>query len=61
MTEPYLVSSVIAALAFFFVGAVKGRFVFEPWYKSGLETCIVGVAAACLAYFVGVILRGVVS
>ena len=61
MTEPYVVSSIIAAIAFFFVGAVKGRFVFEHWYWSGLETCIVGGAAASLAYFVGVILRGVVS
>jgi VIT1/CCC1 family predicted Fe2+/Mn2+ transporter len=59
--QPYVVSSLVAGLAFFLVGAIKGRFVLQPWYWAGAETCIVGGAAAALAYLIGLVLRGVVS
>lgn len=59
--QPFLVSAVVTAVSFFFVGAVKGRFVSQSWYTSGAETFIVGAAAAGLAYVVGTVLRGVVS
>ncbi len=56
--EPFLLSSIMTAAAFFFVGAIKSRFVDHPWYWSGLETLLVGGAAATLAYFVGMALGG---
>src|SRR5262245_45749049 len=36
--SPYTTSSVIAGLAFFIVGAIKGRFVGQNGYRAGAET-----------------------
>lgn len=59
-SRPFVVSSVLTGLAFFAVGAVKSRFVSDRWYRSGLETLLVGGTAALLAYGIGVLLGGVV-
>jgi VIT1/CCC1 family predicted Fe2+/Mn2+ transporter len=51
--QPFLVSSVMTGIAFFAVGAVKARFVAASWWRSGLESLLIGGAAAALAYAVG--------
>ena len=51
-------SSVLTGVAFFVVGAVKGRFVLHNPVWSGLETLGVGAVAAGMAYACGVLLSG---
>jgi len=61
LSRPFLWSSGMTGLTFFMVGALKGRFVGYRWFLSSLETLTVGGCAAGLAYFSGVLLRGLVG
>lgn len=56
--SPFFWSAALTLVSFFVVGAFKGRYVDHSWYKSGLETLLVGAVAAIIAFGVGVLLRG---
>lgn len=57
--NPFFWSTIITAFAFFIVGTLKSQFVQKKWYKSGLETLLIGGSAAALAYFVGLLLKNI--
>jgi VIT1/CCC1 family predicted Fe2+/Mn2+ transporter len=57
----FLPSIIMTGFTFFAIGALKSRYVAERWLQAGLETLAVGGVAAALAYFVGVLLQGLIS
>lgn len=59
LVNPFFVSAAMTAVAFFCVGALKGKFVGQRWFLSGIETLLVGGCAALLAYGVGAFLKGI--
>jgi VIT family. len=56
---PFVWSAVMTGIAFFVVGALKSRFVDQTWWRSAMETLLVGGLAAVLAYVTGAILQNV--
>ena len=53
-------SAAMTAVAFAAVGSMKSRFVDQTWWRSALETVVVGGIAATLAYATGAFLQTVV-
>ena len=52
-------SALMTGVAFAVVGAMKSRFVDQSWWRSALETLLVGGLAAALAYAAGALLQTV--
>lgn len=53
LTPAFTWSIAIAGLTFFGIGTIKSRWSLAPWWRSGLETLLIGGMAAWLAYIVG--------
>ncbi len=50
---------VMTAAVFFAIGSFKSRWSLASWWRSGLETLGIGLAAAAMAYAVGYLLKGI--
>ena len=55
------VASIAVAAVFFGIGSLKSIWSVLPWWRSGLETLLIGSVAAAVAYGVGHLLSRVVS
>ena len=53
MPNAFSVSAWMTMGVFFAIGCLKSRWSLAPWWRSGLETLIIGGVAAIIAYFVG--------
>ena len=58
--DAFFWSSLLTGVAFAVVGALKSRFVDQAWWRSALETVLVGGVAAALAYGAGALLESIV-
>jgi len=53
----FILSTFLAALMFFSIGAMKSRIFSKPVFRSGMSTLLTGGTAAALAFAVGYLLR----
>ena len=53
MEDAFRLSSVLTGIVFFAIGALKSVWSLVPWWRSGLETLLIGGVAALIAYGVG--------
>lgn len=58
VTNAFGYSTLLTGVVFFAIGSIKSRWSTMPWWRSGLETLLVGSAAAGLAYVIGALLGG---
>lgn len=57
LPDPFTLSIYATGVTFFTVGAIKARWSLAPWWRSGIETLVIGGVAALIAYFVGTLFR----
>jgi VIT1/CCC1 family predicted Fe2+/Mn2+ transporter len=56
---PVYLSTASTAVVFFIIGSVKSLWSLMPWWRSGLETLTIGIAAAALAFAAGMVVEHV--
>ncbi|WP_210093539.1 VIT1/CCC1 transporter family protein [Ruegeria sp. HKCCSP346] len=49
----FAISAWMTMAVFFAIGALKSRWSLAPWWRSGIETLLIGGLAALIAYLVG--------
>ena len=54
----FTIASLLTGAVFFAIGSVKSLWSIAGWFRSGLETLLIGAVAAALAYGAGVLLQG---
>jgi VIT1/CCC1 family predicted Fe2+/Mn2+ transporter len=54
-------STLMTGATFFSIGSLRSRWSPAPWWRAGIETFLIGITAAFLAYLVGALLSGLVS
>ncbi|MCP4181834.1 MAG: hypothetical protein GY761_00725 [Hyphomicrobiales bacterium] len=59
-SDVFVISLTMSGMVFFLIGAVKSRWALAPWWRSGIETFIIGMVAAGCAYLVGYLLSDIV-
>ena len=60
LAEPLIPAIVMTGLTFFAIGSLRSRWSATSWWRAGLETFTVGMAAAGVAYLVGNFLKNLV-
>jgi VIT1/CCC1 family predicted Fe2+/Mn2+ transporter len=53
-------SALMTGITFFSIGSLRSHWSPAPWRRAGIETFLIGVTAAFVAYLVGAILSGLV-
>jgi len=61
VASAFMLSVGITAMALFSIGVARRFMTRQPWWQSGLEFLGLGGLAAACAFFVGYILRGLIS
>ncbi len=59
LPNPFPLATTLTGAVFFLIGTVKSIWSTIPWWRSGLETLLIGSVAATLAYLAGVVLERV--
>jgi VIT1/CCC1 family predicted Fe2+/Mn2+ transporter len=58
---PVWASTFMTGVTFFLIGSLRSRWSPAPWWRAGMETFLIGLAAAGLAYLAGVIVAGLIG
>ncbi|MCC0041027.1 MAG: VIT1/CCC1 transporter family protein [Rhodobiaceae bacterium] len=53
VANPSVIAAIMTAVTFFGVGSLKSRWSLVSWWRSGLETLVIGLGAALSAYLIG--------
>ena len=58
LSHPLPIATVMTGATFFAIGSLRSRWSPTPWWRAGLETFAIGMAAAAVAFAVGYLLQG---